>query len=316
MPLKKITPYVFILLAILSLLPFVNAALALVAGILFALILGNPFEAYTRAYTSRLLAYSVIGLGAGMNLHVVLKAGMEGIGYTIISLVGCVVLGLFLGRILKAEREVSLLVTIGTAICGGSAIAAVAAAINAKSHNISASLAVVFFLNALALMIFPPIGHYWGLSQEQFGLWAALAIHDTSSVVGAGMQYGPQALEIATTIKLARALWIIPVVIIIQYYYSRAAQETDVQGKAKRKYPWFILGFLAMAALMTYVPAFTPAGHVIEFAARRALVLTLFLVGANLSVQTLRSVGFKPMILGVLLWVCVVIFSLLFCMNN
>jgi uncharacterized integral membrane protein (TIGR00698 family) len=189
---------------------------------------------------------------------------------------------------------------VGTAICGGSAIAAVAPVIRAKHHEISVALGIVFLLNALALVIFPFIGHAVNLDQSQFGLWAALAIHDTSSVVGATLQYGAQALEVGTTVKLARALWIIPLAMLIAAVRSGHEKTEGEVQKAKR--PWFILGFIIAAAVVTIFPSLQPLGHQIEMIAKRALVLTLFLIGSNLSLQTIRSVGFKPFIHGVLLW--------------
>jgi uncharacterized integral membrane protein (TIGR00698 family) len=191
-------------------------------------------------------------------------------------------------------------VTVGTAICGGSAIAAVAPVIRARSQDVSVALATVFFLNAVALIIFPPIGHHLGLGQIQFGIWSALAIHDTSSVVGAAMQYGARALEIATTIKLTRALWIVPVTLVIGSLWNRGGEETGA-GKAKR--PWFILGFVSAAALVTWMPSLKPAGHLVFVAAQRSLVVTLFLIGSGLSRSALLMVGKRPLIQGFILWI-------------
>jgi uncharacterized integral membrane protein (TIGR00698 family) len=288
--------------------------MALVLGVMVGLVFGNPYMEQTKKITPRLLAISIVGLGAGMNLMVVAQAGIAGLGYTAISIVLTMLAGLAIGVVLRTEREASVLLSVGTAICGGSAIAAVAPAINAKHHNISVALGVVFLLNAVGLLIFPVIGHYFDLSQTQFGLWSALAIHDTSSVVGAGTQYGPEALETGTTVKLARALWIVPLVFIIQAVWSRKYGAGDTA--AKRKYPWFILGFLAMAALVTWVPALGPAGEVIVMVARRLLVLTLFLIGASLTRDTLRAVGFRPLVQGVALWVLVAGISLCLIRNG
>jgi uncharacterized integral membrane protein (TIGR00698 family) len=234
-----------------------------------------------------------------MNLIVVARVGMHGIAYTVLGICSAFLIGSVLGRALKVNKNTSLLITVGTAICGGSAIAAVAPVLRAKSHEVSVALGIVFLLNACALFIFPFVGHSLALTEAQFGLWSALAIHDTSSVVGATLQYGPHALEVGTTVKLARALWIVPVTFAIGYFVSR---NTDGEGGAKPKRPWFILGFLLMAAVVTFVPALGPAGHIIETVAKRVLVLTLFLIGANLSRETLRSVGAKPFVLGILLW--------------
>lgn len=295
--------------AALALLPFVSAAMALVAGILIAVLLGNPFQAFTRKWTHTLLALSVVGLGAGMDLRAVAKAGLTGLGYTVVSITASMALGLWLSKRFKLHRDAGLLVTVGTAICGGSAIAAVAPVIQAEEHDTSVALATVFLLNAVALILFPFIGHTLNLSQHQFGLWAALAIHDTSSVVGAGLAYGPQALSEATTVKLARALWIVPVAFAVGLLWHRGAAEIKAAEK-KAKKPWFILGFIAAAALATYVPVLHQPGHTLSIAAQRALVLTLFFIGANLTREALRKVGLRPFLMGVTLWVLVASLSL------
>ncbi len=300
-------PYAVPAGAILCLWPAIGPALALLLGIAVALTCGNAYGAYTKQYTSRLLSLSVIGLGAGMNLNSVLQAGASGIGYTAISIILCMAAGLLIGRFLKTDREASTLITVGTAICGGSAIAAIAPAIHAKDQTISVALAVVFCLNALALLIFPWVGHMAGLTEYQFGLWAALAIHDTSSVVGAGLKYGPDALETAVTVKLARALWIVPLAFAVQALYARG--HAPASGH-KPKYPWFIIGFLAMAGLVTYVPALAPFGDIIGAIARQLLVVTLFLIGTGLSADALKTVGIKPMVQGIVLWLAVASASL------
>jgi uncharacterized integral membrane protein (TIGR00698 family) len=297
------------LCALLALLPFVSAGIALVAGILLALTLGNPFQALTKRWTHTLLALSVVGLGAGMDLRAVAKAGLQGLGYTVVSISVSIALGLFLARRFRLQRDTGLLVTVGTAICGGSAIAAVAPVIHAEEHDTSVALATVFLLNAVALLLFPAIGHAVHFSEHQFGLWAALAIHDTSSVVGAGQAYGPQALLEATTVKLARALWIVPVALAVGLFWNRAAESTP-GGKKKAKRPWFILGFILAAALATYVPALHAPGHGVAVAAQRSLVLTLFFIGANLTRDALRQVGLRPFLMGVTLWLLVAGLSL------
>jgi uncharacterized integral membrane protein (TIGR00698 family) len=288
------------IVGVLTLLPFVQPAIALVSGVLIALLLENPYP--TREYTHRLLTWSVIGLGAGMNLQTVANVGLQGIGYTIISINAVFLVGTLLQKLFRVDGEVGLLITVGTAICGGSAIAAVTPVIRAKPHSVSVALGTVFILNALALIIFPPIGHALHLSERAFGLWSALAIHDTSSVVGATVSYGKIAAEVGTTVKLARALWIVPVALIIGFI-KRDPNQTGETGKAKR--PWFILGFLIAAALVTWVPALQPAGHLVEQVAKRALVLTLFFIGLGLSKATIKQVGFRPLILGFTLWVLV-----------
>ena len=290
----------FPLIAVASLAPFVSPAIALLCGIAAAMTMGNPYPRTTARLVTPLLQISVVGLGAGMNLVEVGHAGAHGFFYTLIGIAITVNLGILLGRLLRAERDTSLLITVGTAICGGSAIAAVAPVIRAKSHEVSVALATVFSLNAAALFVFPSIGHRLGLSQEQFGIWSALAIHDTSSVVGAAMQYGARALEIATTIKLTRALWIVPVTLAIGFLWNRG-RDAGEPRKAKR--PWFILGFLAAAALVTWAPSLKPWGHSVFVGAQRSLVVTLFLIGSGLNRSALRVVGKRPLIQGFVLWI-------------
>lgn len=289
----------FPLAGLLCLAPFISSGTALFIGVALALIFGNPYLDLARKFTHRLLAISVVGMGFGMDLAVIGRVGLQGIGYTIAGISLTLTLGYFIGKLLKTDRNVSILVSVGTAICGGSAIAAVAPVIRAKSHEVSVALGTVFVLNAVALFLFPPLGHYFELTQHQFGLWSALAIHDTSSVVGASLQYGAEALQIGTTVKLARALWIVPIAFVIGWIVSRN-QEAGAAGKGKK--PWFILGFILAAALVTWVPILQPAGHVIESIAKRLLVLTLFLIGSGLTRETLRSVGARPFFQGVLLW--------------
>lgn len=291
---------IYPVLAITCLCPFVPPAAALVAGIVMAVAFGNPYLVQSRKLTKHLLSLSIIGLGAGMDLHVVLQAGLHGIGITAISIAAVLLLGMALGKLLHIDRATSVLVSIGTAICGGSAIAAAAPTIHAKDHDISVSLGVVFLLNAVALVIFPPIGHYFGLTQEQFGVWSALAIHDTSSVVGATAHYGADALEIGTTIKLTRALWIVPVVFLLGMMFH---QKTDDGVKVKAKKPWFILGFVVMAAIVTWIPETQEIGHWVSLGAQRVLVMTLFLIGACLTRDTVKAVGIKPFIQGGVLWI-------------
>ena len=271
---------------------------------------GNPFVEKTKSLTSLFLSLAIVGLGAGMNLLTVAQVGLHGIGYTILGIGLTFVIGTFLGRILKTERDTSLLVTVGTAICGGSAIAAVAPVIRAKSHEVTIALGIVFSLNAIALFLFPFIGHQLLLSGEQFGLWSALAIHDTSSVVGASLQYGHGALAVGTTTKLARALWIVPVAMGIGYMRSKESASSGEAQKAKR--PWFILGFLGMAALMTFVPTLQPVGDILNTLAKRLMVMTLFLIGSNLSPAAIKSVGARPFIQGMVLWIIMASSSLLF----
>jgi len=303
-PASPIARPLLLLGAALALAPFTSAVVALLAGATIALVCGNPLQVHTRTWTHRLLPLAVVGLGAEMNLRTVALAGLHGIGYTAMSLTVVMLLGLWLGRLLKVDRDISLLIAVGTAICGGSAIAAVAPVIRAREHQVSVALGTVFLLNAVALILFPPIGHFAHLGQEPFGLWAALAIHDTSSVVGAGLAYGAKALEVATTVKLARALWIVPMTMGIGMVLARREQAAAVDAPPVKK-PWFIAGFLAMAALVTWVPALHDAGHMVALGAHRVLVLTLFLIGAGLSREAVRTVGIRPFLQGLILWLIV-----------
>jgi uncharacterized integral membrane protein (TIGR00698 family) len=288
--------------ALLAIAPFTPAAAALLGGAGIALVAGNSHPALTRAWTHRFLPFAVVGLRAGMNLRTVARAGLHGLGYTAVSLALVLVTGLLLTRLLRVERPTALLISVGTAICGGSAIAAVAPVIRAREHQMSVALATVFLLNSAALLVFTAVGHAAGLEQGPFGLWAALAIHDTSSVVGAGMAYGTHALEVATTVKLARALWIVPVTFALGMFVARDRSASDA-GPVKK--PWFIAGFLAAAALVTYVPGLQRPGQAVAMVANRALVLTLFLIGAGLSRDSIRTVGARPFVQGLLLWILV-----------
>lgn len=290
---KKI---LFFILVLFCFSPYGSSALALLAGIILASTLGNPFPEFTKKHTSTLLQASVIGLGAGMNLKVVAIVGLDGIGHTIIGITLTGLIGYLLSRLLKTPQTLSTLITVGTAICGGSAIAATGPILNADNEEMSVSLGVVFILNAAALFIFPPIGHFATLTQHQFGLWAALAIHDTSSVVGAAMQYGAQALELATTVKLARALWIIPVSFLFAFL---------MKSKNKVKVPWFIFGFVLMAAAVTWIPELNPVGVHISNFAKKLLVVTLFFIGLNLNMASVKKVGVRPLLLGLILWLIV-----------
>jgi uncharacterized integral membrane protein (TIGR00698 family) len=298
---EKLARFLIPLGALIVLAPGVSSSTALILGVVLALILGNPYREFSQKITHRLLAISVVGFGAGLNLLVVGQVGLQGIGYTVIGITLTLSLGFLFGRWLKVEKDTSLLISVGTAICGGSAIAAVAPVLKAKSHEVSVALGIVFLLNAIALFLFPPIGHFFALDETQFGLWSALAIHDTSSVVGSALQYGPHALQIATTVKLARALWIVPVALSIGFLRARSSHQGTGTGKAKK--PWFILGFVLAAALVTWVPSLQPAGHFVENLAKHGLVLTLFFIGSNLTKETLKSVGLRPFIQGFFLWI-------------
>jgi uncharacterized integral membrane protein (TIGR00698 family) len=290
------------------LFPFVSPGLGLLLGLALALTLGNPYLHRTRRVTHFLLPLSIVGLGAGMDLRVVARAGAHGIVYTVLGIVTALALGALLSRLLRVSRDIGTLISVGTAICGGSAIAAVVPVLHPKEHEVSVALATVFLLNAVALFLFPAVGHVAGLTDAQFGLWSALAIHDTSSVVGAAVAWGGKAVEIATTVKLARALWIVPLTFAIGQWHRHKSGEA-AEGKPRR--PWFIAGFIAAAALVTYVPGLQHSGHMVASASRQALVLTLFFIGASLTRASLSEVGTRPLALGVALWIAVAGLSLL-----
>jgi uncharacterized integral membrane protein (TIGR00698 family) len=272
-----------------------SPALALGGGAALALGVGHRRGALVERWSRRLLQLSVVGLGAGMDLGVVARVGVHGLGYTVVGIAGTVALGTWLGRRLRLAQRAALLVSLGTAICGGSAIAAAAPVLEAESEETSVALATVFLLNGVALVLFPAIGHALHMAPTSFGLWAALAIHDTSSVVGAGMAFGPAALATATAVKLARALWIAPTTALLGWR----------RGVSSARVPLFIVGFVVAAALGTFVAplhAFAPA---VSGGARHLLVASLFLVGAGLSRTALRRTGVRPLVHGTLLWIVV-----------
>jgi uncharacterized integral membrane protein (TIGR00698 family) len=288
---------VFGLFLVFCLTPWASPPIALALGLVLAQTVGNPFTSHTKAFTHKLLQFSVIGLGFGMNAHAAVQAGKEGILFTVVSIFGTLILGYFVGKWLGLGKHVVHLISCGTAICGGSAIAAIGPVLRAKDEEMSVGLGTVFVLNAIALFAFPPIGHALHMSQNQFGLWCAIAIHDTSSVVGAAAAYGNQALEVATTVKLARALWIIPVAIGTAMIFK--------QKGVKIKIPYFIFGFILAMLVNTFVPAAKPLGPVMVNLAKIGLTVTLFFIGAGLSAKVVKSVGIKPYVLGILLWVVI-----------
>lgn len=279
---------------------------ALLAGLLLAVLSRRPQPALLKPLTARTLQLGVVALGAGMNLETVWRVGSRGALLTAGSLLIALALGALLGRRLGIGKDIALLTSVGTAICGGSAIAAVASVTKPKAHDVSIALGVVFVLNAIGLVVFPPIGHALGMSEAVFGRWAALAIHDTSSVVGAGLSYGGTALAVATTTKLVRALWIVPLTLLIAIV-RRAPGERGLRGV---KWPWFIVGFVLVAALATWVPLVSPLIAPVAFVGRRALVLALFLIGLSLSRDALAKVGIRPFVHGVVLWILVGVLSL------
>ena len=301
---KKFNSYYYLLLAFICLTPWISPPIALFLGLAFALTLGSPFPVFNKKASKYLLQLAVIGLGFGMNLHESLKAGTDGILFTIISVVSVIIIGILVGKFYKVDKVTSYLISSGTAICGGSAIAAVGPIVRADESQMSVSLATVFVLNAIALFIFPTIGQWLNLSQIQFGTWAAIAIHDTSSVVGAGSAYGEEALKVATTVKLTRALWIIPLSIFTTFYFKSKGDKLYI--------PWFILFFIIAMLLNTYLYIPTKITSSIVAVSRQCLTLTLFFIGAGLSRNTLKNVGSKPLLLGISLWIFIGLVSLAF----
>ena len=280
-----------------------SPAVALFMGIAIALTIGAPYTKSNKKVSKYLLQAAVVGLGFGMNLHSSLAAGKEGMLFTIVSVVGVMIMGVLLGRLLKVKPKNAYLISSGTAICGGSAIAAVAPIIDADDNDTSLALATIFILNAVALFIFPPIGEALGLTQQQFGTWAAIAIHDTSSVVGAGAAYGEEALQVATTIKLTRALWIFPLALVSILIFRSKGKRIAI--------PWFIFLFILAMLANTYLAIPEQITSMVVKVARKALSVTLFLIGCGLSLGAIRKVGAKPLILGVALWVLISVLSLL-----
>lgn len=293
----------FFLLVVFCISPFASSPVALALGIGFTIIIGNPYEQKVHKYIHLLLQISIVGLGFGLQLDEAMKAGREGITLTIMSITTVMVLGYFLGKFLKIERSLSYLISVGTAICGGSAIAAVTPIIKPNTKQISLALAIVFTLNSIALFIYPPIGHLLNMTQEQFGLWCAIGIHDTSSVVGAANKYGDIALKVATTVKLSRALWIIPMSLLTMVLFKTKG--------AKIKIPWFIGYFIIAILLHTYFPIFEGFSHIATTAAKSGLNLTLFFIGSTISIQTLKTISWKPLFLAIVLWVIISVGSLL-----
>jgi uncharacterized integral membrane protein (TIGR00698 family) len=292
---------IFILALILCLSGWISPPVALSLGIIFGLSVRHPYPHFSRAAARILLQVSVVALGFGMNLHEIVKAGRSGFIYTALGISFSLIVGLALGKFLQIGGNASYLITAGTAICGGSAIAAIGPILHADDEEMAVSLGTVFILNSIALLAFPPIGNALHLTQSQFGLWAALAIHDTSSVVGAAAKYGAQALVVGTTVKLARALWIVPLAL---------ATAAVKRSETRVPLPWFILFFCLAAVINTYLPAFGNFDRWAFSAGRLGLTATLFLIGTGISLATLKSVGWRPLLQGVLLWVMVAVVTL------
>ncbi len=293
---QKISKTIFVGLFLLMALPIVSSPVALVIGFTFSFFIGNPLPELTSRASNFLLKLSVVGLGFGVNFGEVIEVGKSSLLLTLTSITATIVLGEVIGRILKVSSNTRALVSFGTAICGGSAIAAMAPVIKAKDEEIAVSLATVFALNAVALILFPPLGHLFELNQHQFGLWAALAIHDTSSVVGASAAFGAGALTVGTTAKLTRALWIAPYTLVAGFIW-KSEERVGI--------PLFILGFIAAAFINSWLPAFDSLWDGLYLLSTQALVMTLFLVGAGLTKQVLKQVGVRPLLLGLLLWIVV-----------
>ncbi len=287
--------------------PVITSSGALLLGLVFALAIGNPFDGQAGRWGGYLLKASVIGLGFGINMQVLLKAGQDNIGTTTVFVLSVLTLGLLLSRLLGIDRLTGLLVSVGTAICGGSAIAAVGSVMKANPNQLSMATGVVFLLNAVALFVFPAAGHALGLSQEQFGTWAAIAIHDTSSVVGASARYGDTALHVASITKMLRILWIIPVSLLLVVGFA--------ENRESFKIPMFIIGFVLASCLYSFVPLVQPLAKPVYAAAKQTMVVSLFLIGSNLSLSSLKAVGGAVLLQAVLLWLLVSIAALLFVMN-
>jgi uncharacterized integral membrane protein (TIGR00698 family) len=292
---------VFVLGLIVAASGFASPPLALALGLVFGLSFPHPFSKASQKFSKYLLQASVVGLGFGMNLHQVIHAGRSGFVYTFLGISFALITGMTLGMLFGVQRTQAFLISTGTAICGGSAIAAVGPISHANDEEMAVSLGTVFVLNSIALLIFPAIGAALGMSQTQFGLWAALAIHDTSSVVGAAAKYGAVALAVGTTVKLARALWIVPV-----------SLGTAILKRAKTRiqWPWFIGLFCLAAVCNTYLPAGAPAYSLFAKIARIGLTVTLYLIGSGISIATLKQVGHRPLLQGVILWLLVSVTSL------
>ena len=287
---------VFVLALILSASGLISPPFALLGGLVFGLAVAHPFNLESRRLSKFLLQASVVALGFGMNLHQVLEAGRSGFLYTAVSITAVMFLGLGFGYLLSVGKKSAFLISAGTAICGGSAIAAVGPIADASEEEMAVSLGSVFILNSVALFLFPVVGYAFHMTQSQFGLWSALAIHDTSSVVGATAKYGPTALAIGTTVKLARALWIVPLSLVT---------AITLKSKARIQWPWFILFFCLAALLNTTLPAFAPAFSILNGLGKIGLTVTLFLIGTGLNKETLKQVGIRPLVQGLVLWIIV-----------
>lgn len=301
---KKLSVLYFVI-PFLCLMPFFTAPIALAAGILLTLLkIEKPYE--IKKYTSKILQWSIVLMGFGMSLEKVIETSQTGVLLTAASVILTFFFGLGLGYLYKVERNTTMLIASGTAICGGSAIAAVSPIIDAKNNQITFALTVIFVLNAVALFIFPVIGQALNMSQENFGYWSAIAIHDTSSVVGAGAAYGKEALEVATTVKLTRTLWIIPLSFIV-LFLNRKENKTN-----KIKIPWFILYFVIAIVIAYFLPQYQETYNHINWLGKKGMVLALFLIGTSFSIEDLKTAGLKSFLLGISLWIIISLGTLFF----
>lgn len=298
---------IFLLIISVALLGFINSPTALLLGFVYTLIFDNSLKKYSQKGIHYLLKISVVGLGFGMFIKETLETSKEGFGLTVYTIFLTVSLGLLLAKVMKLDLKLGHLITSGTAICEGSAIAAISPIIGAKSKSISIALGIVFLLNSIALFVFPAVGHLLNLTETQFGLWSAVAIHDTSSVVGAALSYGDEALRIATTVKLSRTLWIIPLSVFSMFLFKTKGE--------KMKIPYFIVLFIIAIIINSYHFLPESVTQYIVLIAKRLLIVTLFLVGMNISVTDIKNMGIKPIVLAVALWVFISIFSLFYVLN-
>lgn len=301
---SQTSDYFFFFVALVCLLPFISSPVALILGFTLASLGIVPTQFNLAALTKKLLSYSIIGLGFGIHLDQAIEASKQGLGLIIASIFFTLLMGYALTKLLRIEQKTGHLIASGTAICGGSAIAAVAPAINARDDQTSLALATVFVLNSVALFVFPALGHLLEMSQHAFGTWAAIAIHDTSSVVGAAGAYGDEALRTATTLKLARALWIIPIAFASALMFKGDSKKIGI--------PYFIVFYCVAILFAHFVPDLQPVYDQVFNLSKRVLVVCLFLIGSGITVQKLRASGLQPLLLGVLLWLSIGVGSLVY----
>jgi uncharacterized integral membrane protein (TIGR00698 family) len=299
---QRILSYFFYIIPVCCLFPFFSAPLALFLGIVLAFLYKGEEVVKTKTLTKYLLQASVVCMGFQMSMHEVIQTGKTGFTITVVSVVVTVLLGIVVGKFLKIEKNTTMLISSGTAICGGSAIAAVAPVLDAKGNQISFSLAVIFVLNAVALFIFPVIGHWLNMDQTHFGYWAAIAIHDTSSVVGACSAYGEEALKVGTTVKLVRTLWIIPLALCIAFFNKNKASKINI--------PWFILFFVIAILVGNYVPGMEETNNHLTWLGKKGMMVSLFFIGTSIKIEEVKKTGPKAFLLGIILWIAIGVLSL------